>query len=145
LDRSNFDIFNQIALHLLVRLFESFPNYLAVDARALGFDAIKMKDDEDFDEAWELLAISKNSVSWLQSEGFIEVEGRVVDDQINVRLTLKGLTLVGYAPPTVQDSRFENIADEAKAALVEGSRSAASDVVKGLFLRAISYIPGAFS
>ncbi|MFL1404936.1 hypothetical protein ACJO2E_06275 [Marinobacter sp. M1N3S26] len=145
MDRSNFDIFNQITLHLLVRLFESFPNYLAVDARALGFDAIKMKDDEDFDEAWELLAISKNSVSWLQSEGFIEVEGRVVDDQINVRLTLKGLTLVGYAPPTVQDSRFENIADEAKAALVEGSRSAASDVVKGLLLRAISYIPGAFS
>ena len=145
MDRSNFDIFNQITLHLLVRLFESFPNYIAVDARALGFDAIKMKDDEDFDEAWELLAISKNSVSWLQSEGFIEVEGRVVDDQINVRLTLKGLTLVGYAPPTVQDSRFENIADEAKAALVEGSRSAASGVVKGLFLRAISYIPDAFS
>lgn len=145
MDRTNFDIFNQITLHLLVRLFESFPNYLAVDARALGFDAIKMKDDEDFDEAWELLAISKNSVSWLQLEGFIEVEGRTVDDQINVRLTLKGLTLVGYAPPTVQGSRFNNIADEAKAALVEGSRSAASDVVKGLFLSAIRHIPDAFS
>lgn len=146
MDQTNFEIFNQITLHLLVRLFESFPNYEQIDARALGFDAISMKDDESFDEAWELLELSKNSVSWLQTEGFIEVSNKVgKSSKISMRLTLKGLTLLGYAPPTVKDSPYQTVLEEAKGALASGSRAAVADVVKGLFIRGVTLVPEIFS
>ncbi|XOZ32865.1 hypothetical protein ACMDCT_11665 [Halomonadaceae bacterium KBTZ08] len=146
MDSSNFEIFNQITLHLLVRLFESFPNYVQVEARTLGFDAIEREDDESFEEGWELLELSKNSVSWLQAEGFIEVKGDVHSgSELEMRLTLKGLTLLGYAPPTMENSVYKTFAEEAQEALASGSKAAVADVVKSLFIRGVTLVPEVFS
>lgn len=147
MNTSNFDAFNRIALHLLVKLFEVFPGHLDVDSNALGLDAKPKDTNETEDELWESMDLSGNTVTWLRSEGFIEVGSVCYGGHYSqVRLTLKGLTLLGYAPPTMEnDSKCQNLAEKAQSVLADGARGAVTEVVKELFVGGLRYLPQVFT
>ncbi|WP_417586106.1 hypothetical protein [Nitrincola sp.] len=147
MNTSNFDAFNRITLHLLVKLFEVFPGHLDVDSNALGLDAKPKDTNETEDELWESMILAGNTVTWLKSEGFIEVGSVSYGGHYSqVRLTLKGLTLLGYAPPTMEnDSKYQNLAEKAQSVLADGARGAVTEVVKELFVGGLRYLPQVFT
>jgi len=147
MNTNNFDAFNRIALHLLVKLFEAFPSHIDVDANALGLEAKPEDENETEDDLWENMGLASDTVTWLQAEGFIEIGNVCYGGQYQrVRLTLKGLTLLGYAPPSMEtDSKFLNLAEKAQSVLADGTRGAVTEVVKELFIGGLRYLPQVFT
>ncbi len=83
------------------------------------------------------MMLGYDSIDWLREEGFISVQSVTLGQQFNgVRLTLAGLTLLGYQPPTLEEGEnFKNYAEKGAEILQEGGRAAAVDFVKDLFIR----------
>lgn len=143
LDTANFEIFNRVTLTLLVQLFEEFPGYLKTNAAKLTEQALP-RDIDGIDETiWHDLNISEDTITWLESEGFITYQTKGGQQYVKMRLTLKGLSLLGYSPPSIEG--YSNIAEQAKNVLAEGTKDAASEVVKSIFLGAMKYIPAVFT
>ena len=91
------------ALHTLVRLFEAFPRRTDLDSRSIGIDAKPTDSNETWDEIWSDIMLGYDSIDWLKEEGFISVQSvTLAGDFKGVRLTLSGLTLLGYQPPTLE-------------------------------------------
>lgn len=140
MDTTNFEVFNRIALHALVRLFEVFPERLDIDSRRIGVDAKPDDPDETNEEIWLNMMLGYDTITWLEEEGFITVRSKTLDSQFHgVRLTLSGLTLLGYQPPTLEGGEdYTNFAEKGAKVLQEGGRAAAVNLVKDLFLRGAS-------
>jgi len=146
METKNFEAFSRISLYLLVKLFESFPGYLDIDSNSLGIEAKPKNENETYDEVWENMELAQDTVTWLQKEGFIEVGHVCYGGQfLRVRLTLSGLTLLGYAPLNKEtDTKYHNLAEKAKSVLIEGARDTVIEVVKELFISALRYLPSTF-
>jgi hypothetical protein len=142
-DTKNFEAFSRISLHVLVKLFETFPGYIDLDSNSLGIEAKPKDENETYEEIWESMDFAHDTVTWLQSEGFIEIRNTCFGGQfIGVRLTLKGLTLLGYAPLINEgDSKYRNLAEKAQNVLTEGARGTVVEVMKELFIGALKYLP----
>jgi len=140
MNTQSFDAFNRIALYVLVHLFESFPHQIELDANTIGTQAkptdSNKAESEIFDSLVENHTLAYSTISWLRDEGFISVGDVNLDSQFrDARLTLKGLTLLGFEGPELEnDSSFRNFAEEGARVLREGTRSAATDLVKELIL-----------
>lgn len=137
MDTTNFEVFNRIALHVLIRLFEAFPERLDLDAHRIGIDAKPEDPNETNEEIWESMTLGYYTISWLQEEGFITVQSTTMDSQFHgVRLTLAGLTLLGYQAPSLEEGEaYGSFAEKGAEVLQEGGRAAAVEFVKDLFLR----------
>ncbi len=145
MERKNFEAFNRVALHLLVKLFESFPGKLDIEANGLGLEAKPKSDGESFGEVWDNMQLGCDTVSWLNSEGFIDVEKVVYGGHfLGVRLTLKGLTLLGFTPGPDQSTKDRTLIDKARDALLSSTQGAATEVIKELFLNSIRLLPRTF-
>jgi hypothetical protein len=136
LKATNFDLFNQITLYALVKLFDEFPKPIQVNAKSIALEAVPKDEDESYDSAWDLMDFGVNTLSWLESEGFISIESKVYGgDFIGVRLTLKGLSLLGYSMPGLPPS--EALIEQAKTALKEASKDSAKEILTKLFTGAL--------
>lgn len=137
MDMERFEVFNRVALHTLVRLFEAFPERIDLDPHSIGIDAKPADPNESDQEIWTSMMLGYDSIDWLREEGFISVQSVTLGQQFNgVRLTLAGLTLLGYQPPTLEEGEnFKNYAEKGAEILQEGGRAAAVDFVKDLFIR----------
>jgi len=140
-DTTNFEVFNRIALHALVRLFEVFPERIDLDAHRIGIDAKPEDSDETNEEIWASMTLGYYTITWLQEEGFITVQSTTMDSQFQgVRLTRAGLTLLGYQPPTLEEGEgYRNFAEKGAEVLQEGGRAAAVELVKDLFTRGAGF------
>ena len=141
MNTSNFEAFNRIALLVLVRLFEAFPERLDLDAHRIGIEAKPEDADESDEEIWANMMLGSDTISWLQEEGFITVQSRTMDSEFQgVRLTLAGLTLLGYQPPNLEEGEsYRTFAEKGAEVLKEGGRAAAVELVKELFIRGASF------
>ena len=139
MNTENFEAFNRIALHTLVRLFEAFPGHLDLDAHRIGIEAKPEDPNETNEEIWGNMMLGYDTLTWLREEGFITVGQTTMDSQFHrVRLTLKGLTLLGYQPPTLEEGEtYRNFAEKGAEVLREGGRGAAVELVKELVLRGV--------
>ena len=132
MNTTNFEVFNRIALLALVRLFEAFPERIDLDPHSIGIEAKPEDPDETNEEIWENMMLGYDSISWLEEEGFISVQSTTMDSKFHgVRLTLSGLTLLGYQPPTLKEGEeYRNFAEKGAEILREGGRAAAVDLVR---------------
>lgn len=145
MNKNNFELFSITALYVLVKSFEEFPKFVHVNKESVAFDAVKANEKETYDEAWNLAEIGEHTVNWLAEEGFIKVDMGVDESEFIVQLKLKGLTLLGFHPPTAKENEFKNIAEEASSVLIGGTKSAIEDVVKGLVTSAFAMAPVLFT
>lgn len=129
----NIEAFNWVCLKLLAELYDAFPcpkNIEAGDAVKIGFAALPPEASEDH----ELVALSCHHViTWLSEEGFLRYEPDPNGRQHfwKVRLTMKGLTILGSAPSALQDpGQTETLVARAKRLLALGAGAAASEAVK---------------
>lgn len=139
----NIEVFNHIVLHALVELYDSFPKPIDLDPDKIGLDA--RPDENDRNELWHNMEISDHTLSWLEQEGFITIESKPATSSTcysGVRLTLKGLTLLGYTPTSAfGDADKDTLISKAKNVFSKAAEQSATDVVEKLFMAAIGYLP----
>lgn len=145
----NIQRFNLTALRLFANLYDAFPSPIDIEYGYLGAESAP----EGLAPA-DVLAYALGAdevVEWLEEEGFVRTTGRTVGATISgVRLTLKGLTVLGYIPTSIVPTESsEPIIDKIKRTLSKGIETAGSEGVKtllgGVFRLAISYAPGSAS
>lgn len=138
----NIEVFNHIVLYVLIKLYDAFPSPIDLDSESIGLDA--RPDENDRDVLWKSMGISGHTFDWLQQEGFITIESKPIMGRpyCGVRLTLKGLTLLGYTPASAFDEKNkETLINRAKGVFSKTAKQSATDVVGKLFLAALQYLP----
>lgn len=138
---ANIDRFNALAAHLFSVLYDSFPKPIDVESAVVAREArTKDSESEDLPE-WERAAA--NTVSWLAEEGFVRYKSAAYGGFVGVRLSMKGLTVLGYTPVSIKSTgTAEPLIVRLKRAVGKGVEGAATDAVKdvigqvfGLFVR----------
>jgi len=139
----NIERFNLTALRLFNDLYDAFPNAIDIDTAVLGAEAAP--EELPAPDALAYAMGADEVVTWLAEEGFIRVAGGNLGTEINgVRLTLKGLTVLGYIPTVLKPNEAsEPMIDKIKRTLGSGAEKAGAEAVKallgGVFKLAISY------
>ncbi len=134
----NFENFNKVTLHILVNLFDEFPTPIKIDAPWVATDLFNA-ESESQDTAFDKMEFVGYCISWLKEEGFISYLKREKDEFLGVRLTLKGLTLLGYSIP---DNSSSTLIIQAKEAIADASQDAAKDVITNLVKMAFFNLGG---
>lgn len=99
----NIQRFNLIVLVVFNELYESFPSGIEIDHVNMGCKALP-RDQEWNDQAWDFMADARHVVKWLAEEGFLRCETSADGNEFyDVRLTMKGLTVLGYTPIALED------------------------------------------
>ncbi len=130
---TNIEEFNKFTLYTLVALFDEFPVPIDIDASWIGSN-IFCSDSDAESVAFDRMEFAVHSMSWLAEEGFISFVKQDDDVFLQVRLTLKGLTLLGYSIPN-NDSR--TLIDQAKEAIAEGAQGTVKGVISKLLTMAV--------
>lgn len=131
----NIDNFNIVVLQLLAHLYESFPRPKNINpqiANSIGFGAVPQ--DATNKEAWEIGTMTEDVIEWLSEEGFIRYEpdpNHRYGYYGKVRLTLKGLTILGYFPTSLKEKEAkEPLIQKLKKAISSAGSSAGQESVK---------------
>ncbi len=78
---------------------------------------------------WERAAT--NTVSWLAEEGFLRYKAAAYGGYVGVRLSMKGLTVLGYIPLSIKSTETaEPLIVRLKRAVGKGVEGAATDAIK---------------
>jgi len=133
----NIENFNLVVLHLFSRLYESFPRPLDINgdqAIDIGFDAVP--DNSTDKEAWVIGTMDYDVIVWLAEEGFLryqpDPEGRE-GYFWKVRLTLKGLTILGCVPTSLNQN-------DSKEPLIQKARQAISSTASAVSRESIKLV-----
>jgi hypothetical protein len=131
----NMESFNRVSLKLFARLYDSFPNPFDINpivANELGFAAVPQEATEE--EAFNIGTSVVDVVKWLAEEGFLRYDTDTNQRYgyfLKVRLSLKGLTILGYVPSSLQTSeQKEALITKVKHALASGVGTVASESIK---------------
>jgi len=139
--------FNRVVLELFIRLYDSFPHPLRIDSQTamdIGFG--QFPDDATDEETLSIAVDADDIMEWLREEGFIRYDP---DPNYRpgtfwkVRLTLKGITILGYEPaslrkadpkePLIQKAKKVSTSTESSS-----GREAMRRVVEEIFKLALS-------
>lgn len=140
----NIEIFNQITAYILIKLYESFPIPQDLNLEEIYNEIAQGCKDEN--EAFQIYtSYIASTMSFLSDEKFIQYEQNTNFMQngfqfFSVRLTLKGLTLLGTVPKTVNDIPQSSFIESLKNSFNTGAKSALSDIVKSLLMYAAKNI-----
>jgi len=131
----NIEHFNLVVLKLLDRLYEAFPRPLDITSTTaidIGFDAVPENATEE--ESWDIGTMAEDIIGWLSEEGFLRYEAdpnHRHGNFLKVRLTLKGLTILGYVPSSLQHPESKaSLIHKAKQAIGAGASAAGKEAVK---------------
>jgi len=134
-NQQNIEHFNLVVLKLLDRLYEAFPrplNITGTTAIDIGFDAVP--EDATEEESWDIGTMAEDIIGWLSEEGFLRYQEDPNHQHGNfwkVRLTLKGLTILGYVPSSLQQQESKtSLINNAKQAIGAGASTAGKEAVK---------------
>ena len=127
---TNIQRFNDISLKLFEKLYRSFPEGIKVEGTDIGGEAVAL--DATFDDAFDTVILADYVIKWLGEEGFIRYEE--CDQKgcyYGVKLTLRGLTILGYLPSSVTQSENEEpLIEKIKQYVSSGAKMASGEVAK---------------
>ena len=143
-DPSNIARFNLVTLHLVTLLYENFPTPFNISDEnivALGFAPVP--EDATEEEAWATGNLLPHVLTFLQEEGFLryDPDPNETEQFWNVRLTLKGLTIMGV-PSALDAEARKTLYDHAKESLARVSADAGRQVTAEIFKLAVFGLGG---
>lgn len=128
---SNVQSFNLICLHLLSELYESFPVPIAIDPDSLGLSAIPKQ--LEYDASWDVTKITVETLTFLRQEGFLTAGDPVSSGEFpDVRLTMKGLAILGIPVSLKVNEPQETIINRIKRVMGKGGETIASETVQAV-------------
>jgi hypothetical protein len=126
----NMELFNVVTLRIFDRLYEAFPQPIDITP---GSIAIEITADEADSDAMKAVLVADNTLSWLATEGFLRYERPYTGKFPQVVLTLKGLTILGLVPRSIQPSETpETMIKKIKRVLYTGAERTSADAVKSV-------------
>jgi hypothetical protein len=129
--KSNVEIFNRICIYLLSELYDSFPVPIAIDPDRIGLKAIP--EELDFDGAWSVMDIANETFIFLHQEGFVTEDTPVTTgEHSNVRLTMKGLAILGVPVSLGKKEEEKAIIDRIKKIIEKGAENSATQSVQAV-------------
>lgn len=129
------EAFNRVSLELFALLYDSFPKPFNINptvANRIGFAAVPPEATDE--QGWNIGTMGVDVIEWLAEEGFLRY-----DPDPNhrhgyfwkVRLTLKGLTILGHIPTALQSTEpKEALITKVKRVLASGATTATSEAIK---------------
>lgn len=131
----NMEAFNRVSLELFARLYDSFPKPFNIDPSVEGDIAFAAVPREATDEqAWNIGTLGTDVIQWLAEEGFLRYDpdpNHRYGYFGNVRLSLKGLTILGHVPASLQAAEpKEALIAKVKRVLASGAATASSESIK---------------
>lgn len=126
----NIDLFNRFSLAVFQRLYVSFPVSIELNVDDLMMSAIPT--DSSSDETFDALQVGGEALDFLSSEGFLTHKGALLDGTryLQVRLTMKGLAILGSMPVSLE--KRESLISKILAVAGKGLKDAASEQVQDL-------------
>ena len=148
----NIQIFQELTARILDRLYREFPNPVLLDVQAIGQEVANLLESPEEEQFRVLTQDSVGAMNFLAKEGFIECrpDQRYLEQPETVFpesvLTLKGFTLLGAVPAAVNEGiERRPIAEQLSDALNDGARATVGELVKKLFLGALTIGSSAFA
>jgi hypothetical protein len=130
----NVEQFNFATLAILDALYTGFP-IPAVDFHPATACLHRLPKETPFEDAWHAGSIADATLTWLAAEGFVTI-GRLTTPSGgfgDVRLTLKGLALLGSVPgPLVPGGVPKPLSQRIKGALSSGTQYVGAEAIKAI-------------
>lgn len=129
----NIEQFNFAALAILDELYGCFP-MPAPDFHPGAVCSNRFPKDASFESSWEIDNIADATLTWLASEGFVTIGSLATGSRGfgDVRLTLKGLALLGAVPEPVRGEPPKQLSQKIREAMSTGARYAGSEAFKAI-------------
>jgi hypothetical protein len=139
---NNLKAFNYITLRVFETLYESFPE--PRDINGIKFVIECVIDEGGDTENTKNLHLLSHTIEWLEEEGFLRTKGQTHDGNIShARLTLKGLTIIGYIPTSIdQNGNGPTVIEKAKVVLGRGIEGASAEGIKSVVSSAFRLMSG---
>lgn len=139
---NNIEPFNRVVLLVLAKLYESFPVPINFESETIGLEAVKNSEAEN-QPVRLIKSVASNTIAFLAEEGFLRYDPSQRrmsgPDFPAARLTLKGFTLLGSIPITVDGAIDRRpFSDQLRGAVNEGAKNSVADLVKSLFIGAVT-------
>ena len=131
----NQEAFNRLSLELFARLYDAFPTPFNIDppvANEVGFAAVPQEATQG--QSWNIGTSTVDVVEWLAEEGFLRYEADPNHRYgyfWKVRLSLKGLIILGYVPISLQSpEQKEALITKVKRVLGLGAGTVGTESIK---------------
>lgn len=127
---ANIDRFNRFTLILFKQLYLSFPLPTNVDVSSLMMYVVPT--GETFEATFHAIAPAGEAIQFLAAEGFLTYKGNLLDgtEYHQVRLTMKGLAILGSVPNSLE--KKETLVSKILAVAGKGLKDAGSEQVSDL-------------
>lgn len=132
----NIEAFNRICLALFDKLYSAFPVPVEIDVKGIAMSAVPQ--DASYQMAWDVLSMGGEVINFLAEEGFLTHKGALLDGSqfIQVRLTMKGLAVLGHVPTSVE--KQEPLISKIRGVVGGGLKEAGGEVVRQLISQTFS-------
>lgn len=138
----NIDHFNSVVLHTLDLLYAAFPVPIELKVPEIAELASPGSVPEDL--PFDALEPTFEAIRFLAKEGFLTYAEFYLDGTafLHVQLTMKGLTVLGQAPDSLEQS--ESLIQRMRGVLASGAKGVASEATKLLVSQAFAAAIKAF-
>ena len=128
---SNIDTFNCICLHLFSELYDAFPVPIAVDPNSMRLSAIS--ENLDYEGAWGVMTIAVETIDFLGQEGFLtKGESMTPGELSDVRLTMKGLAILGIPISLNPDEVEKPVIEKIKTVMGKGAEQFSNKTIQAV-------------
>ena len=128
---SNIDTFNCICLHLFSELYDAFPVPIAVYPNSMGLSAIS--ENLDYEGAWGVMTIAVETIDFLGQEGFLtKGESMTPGELSDVRLTMKGLAILGIPISLNRDEVEKPVIEKIKTVMGKGAEQSSNKTIQAV-------------
>ena len=129
-DPENIEIFNRICVTLFDKLYTAFPMPIELDMDDVAKSSIPQ--EASYEHSWYILSIGSEVISFLDEEGFLTHKSTRLEGSLyrQVRLTMKGLVVLGYVPTSVE--KQEPLSSKIRGFVGEGLKEAGGEAVRQL-------------
>ena len=133
---------------ILTDLYTAFPVEIELDGLRIAYAIAASGEDQDVEYLAKLHELGDDTISFLIEEGFIRSskspEGILHKVHHSCRLTLKGFSILGTVPKSVDGSDDKrSLGAQLGEAVEEGAKSAAGELVSKVLSGAIQLGAGA--
>lgn len=94
--------------------------------------------DASYETTWDVLSVGGEVINFLAEEGFLTHKGALIcgSQFIQVRLTMKGLAVLGYVPASID--KQEPLISKIRAVVGGGLKEAGGETIRQLVSQAFS-------
>jgi hypothetical protein len=136
----NIETFNRICIALLDELYSAFPVPAEIDMDAISMSAVPQNASGE--AAWDMLSMGGDVLRFLSQEGFLtHRHAALVESKFEqVRLTMKGLAILGYIPASIENSEgtTEPLSSKIRSVIGGGLKEAGGETVRQLVSQVFS-------